>query len=434
MTTLQTVDGRVLTARRPQGEFMAAPGGFPSVLPPMWSNGEREGSGYYLKSFENIYRSQPIIGGVCNKLARRVGSLPVQVLQRDADGSRDVVTGNSLDTLLHKPMNRWGSSHLFSFIELSLLVHGNAVVAKVRSTNDRDLPPDMLWPLSWSKLTAYAETGGTIEAWGTTQFGYAASEHIIDVKDTVHFSWTDSEGSEIGVSPLEQLGTTIAFEDAAQRSQASLFRKGMKPSAAVTVDDPNPTSAKLQMAADIVKAAHAGMDQQGGWVWLGAQTKVTPLTYSPVEAALIEQRKLSREEVGVVYDLAGPLMNDLTHGTYSNVEELTKGLYRDVIPPWTTLIVETLQSQLIDPEPAWLDLEARFDFSDKLRGDPTEQAAVDKSDVEAGIRTRDEAREGRGLEPEGGQAAELTMNANNQAGVNSAPATSDSVPPTVNGR
>jgi hypothetical protein len=76
-----------------------------------------------------------------------------------------------------------------------------------------------------------------------------------------------------------------------------------------------------------------------------------------------------------------------------------------------------MQAQLIDPEPAWLDRFARFDFSDKLRGAPEEQAAVDKSDVEAGIRTRDEARDGRGLAPMGGMAAELSANLNNQAPV-----------------
>jgi phage portal protein BeeE len=60
----------------------------------------------------------------------------------------------------------------------------------------------------------------------------------------------------------------------------------------------------------------------------------------------------------MVYDLAGPLMNDLTHGTYSNVEEL-KGLYRDVVPPWTTLIVDTFQAQLLDPSRrGWIDSSA----------------------------------------------------------------------------
>jgi len=103
------------------------------------------------------------------------------------------------------------------------------------------------------------------------------------------------------------------------------------------------------------------------------------------------------------------------------------------MPPWTTLICETLQAHLIDPEPAWLDLHVRFDFTDKLRGDPVAAAQADRSDVEAGLRTRDEVRTSRGFAPMGGDAARLTMNANNQAPVDRTDAPT-SAPPAVNGR
>jgi phage portal protein BeeE len=69
----------------------------------------------------------------------------------------------------------------------------------------------------------------------------------------------------------------------------------------------------------------------------------------------------------MVYDLPGPLMNDLSHATLANVAEYQKALYRDVVPTWTELIVQTFQAQLIDAEPAWLDKLVRFDFSEKLR-------------------------------------------------------------------
>jgi hypothetical protein len=128
------------------------------------------------------------------------------------------------------------------------------------------------------------------------------------------------------------------------------------------------------------------------------------------------------------------LSGDLTHGTYSNVQVILDSLYRDVVPPWTSLIVETLQSQLIDPEPAWLGLSTRFDFTDKLRGDPVVAAQADRSDVEGGIRTRDEVRTDRGLPVAGGDAAQLTMNVNNQAPVTDGGAASDSASPAVNGR
>ncbi len=436
MTTLQAADGRILRARRPAGVSPGLAGGFlPSSFPPMWSDGERWGdpdNGRYLKSYEAIYRSQPVIGAVVDKLTRRVATLPLEVLKKEADGARTPAPGNSLDTLLGKPLPRWAKVHLLAFIEQSLLVHGNAVCAKLRTGADRETPPDMLWPLDWSFLNAYGEVGGTVEYWSTTQF--AGQERFIAAADTVHFAWPGPSGSEIGVSPIEKLGVTIRFEDAAQREQTSIFRNGIRPSAAVSVDLENPTAQQLAEAGAIVKAAHAGPDKSGSWVWLGANTRITPLSFTPVEAALIEQRRRSWEEIAAVYDMAGPLSGDLSHGTYSNVQVILDSLYRDVVPPWTTLITETLQTQLIDPEPAWLDLQVRFDFTDKLRGDPVAASQADRSDIEGGIRTRDEVRVSRGLTPAGGDAAELTMNVNNQAPVDQTATPSNSPPPGVTGR
>ena len=420
MTTLQTADGRLLRATRPQGAGFAQGTGW---LRPMWSDGSSDNPDWdgRLKSYETIYRSQPVLAGVVDKLARRVATLPLVAYQKQPDGGRKATAGDSLDTLLRKPMPGRTTVHLIAHIEQSMLIHGNALVAKLRGP-DREAPPVMLWPLDWAQTSAYGQQGGTIEWWSTSQFG---PERFIAAEDVVHFAWPSPSGSEVGVSPLEKLGVTIRVEDAIQRHQTAMFRNGIRPTAAVTVDDPNPTKEKLDRAGAIVKAAHGGVDQGGSWVWLGANTKVTPLSLTPVEVELIAQRRLDREEIGMVYDMAGPNMGDFEHATFANVTEMLRSLYRDRVPVETEMIVQTLQAQLIDPEPAWLDRFVRFDFSDKLKGDPTEQAMVDKSDVEAGIRSRDEARDGRGLAPMGGTAGELTANVNNQAPVESMGSTQD---------
>lgn len=435
MTTLQAADGRILRARRPAGLGFGLTGGFfPNKFPPMWSDGTRYGDedGRYLKSYDAIYRSQPVVAAVVNKLARRIAALPLDVLRSQPDGSRETIRGNTLDTLMRRPRPRSSNVHLLGAISTSLLVHGNSVCAKLRTGEDREAPPDMLWPLDWAHVNAYGAPGGTIEWWSTTQFG---DERFIRAEDTVHFAWPGPDGGELGVSPLEHLGVTVRLEDAAQREQTSIFRNGIRPSAGVSVDLPNPSREQLEMAGAIVKAAHGGMDRSGGWVWMGANTKITPLSFTPVEAALIEQRQRSWEEIAAVYDMAGPLSGDLKHGTYSNVQVILDSLYRDVVPPWTTLIVETLQAQLIDPEPAWLDLHVRFDFSDKLRGDPVAAAQADKLLVESGIETTDEIRTRRGRPPFGGAAAEPRVNVNNQGLLQSMDRSdSTSASPAVNGR
>ena len=385
----------------------------PATFPPMWSDGERYGNAATeLRSYEAIYRSQPVVAGAVDKLARRISTLPFDAYLRKPKDERELVRGDTLDSLLRRPMPRSSGVHLRAHIAQSLLLHGNALVACLKGA-DRDAPPVMLWPLNWAQIGAYAEPGGRIEWWSTYQFGN--EERFIRVEDTLHFAWPAPDGGEIGVSPLEKLGVTIRLEDATQRYSTAQFANGNRPSLAVTLQQPRPTKELLDLTRANIENLHKGVDRAGKTIILAADTKVHTLSMSPVEAALIEQRRLNHEEVGMVYDLAGPLMNDLTHGTYSNVEELNRALYRDVIPPWTTLIEETFQSQLLDQQPEWMNRFVSHDFADKLKGTPIELAQTLKLQVEAGLITRNEARRILNLPPLDDPAADTaTLNTNNQ--------------------
>lgn len=409
MTTLQTADGRLLRAQRPAGATVQN-GSFSFSGRPMWSDGERSGDSAHLKSFEGIYRSQPVVAGVVDKLARRIATLPFDAYRRLPNQARELVAGDALDSLLKHPMPRRGTVHLNAHIAQSLLIHGNALVAKVRGA-DRAAPPEMLWPLDWSKVSAYGD--GTIEWWSTTQFGGA--ERFIAASDVMHFAWPGPDGSPIGVSPLEKLGVTVRLDDALMRHQIALSKNGDRPSMAVTVDADNAKLEHLDYVKQRVEAMHKGPDNAGKTIFLGSNVKVAPISLSPVEVQLTQQRQTNREEIGAVYDLSGPLMNDLRYSSFANVTELLRSLYRDVLPPWLALIQTTYQAQLLDPEPAWLDRFTEFDLTDKLKGDPVELATSLKMQVEAGLLTRNEARRILNLPPmDDPSADQLTANVNNQ--------------------
>jgi HK97 family phage portal protein len=419
VATLQTADGRLLRSSRPAGLSYGAGSFFPSSFPPMWSSGESETAEGELKSYEAIYRSQPILAGAVDKIARRAASLPFAPYRQMADDTREPLPReDSLATLLRRPRPRVSTVHLLAHVFQSLLIHGNALVAKLR-TADREAPPVMLWPLDWARVGAYGEPGGDIEWWSTYQFG--AQERFIAAADTIHFAWPGPDGGPVGVSPLEKLGITVQLEDASQRYQRANFRNGNRPSNAITLQDPKPSRDLLDMMRAQIDNLHKGVDRAGKTILLGAGATISPLSMSPVEAALIDQRKLNREEISIVYDLGGPSLSDVTDGSLGNVAERNRAFYRDVLPPWTELVVQTFEAQLLDSEPAWLDHVVRFEFSDKLKGEPLEMAEILKSDVEAGIRTRNEARRLIGEEPIGdpsdpeNPADQLTVNANNQA-------------------
>jgi HK97 family phage portal protein len=384
-----------------------------------WSDATDDAHYGCLRSYEEIYGSQPAVFTAVNKIARRIATLPFEGFVQVDRNKRDYLPPtDALASLIRRPWPRASTVHLLTHIAQGLLLHGNALVVKVRLAGP-DAPPDMLWPLSWSKLSAWAAEGSPIVGWSTTQFG--GVQRWIDPEDVIHFAWLPPDASGIGISPLEALGVTIRLEDATQRYQTAQFRNGNRPSLAVSLQMDNPSQPLLEYARERVEAMHKGADNAGKTFFTGANTTLTPLSMTPVEAALIEQRQLNREEVGMVYDLAGPLMNDLSHATLANVEQYQSAMYRDVVPPWTTLAVETFQAQLLDPEPAWIDRIVRFDFTDKLRGDPQELSVAMRSDVEGGLRTRNEARRIMGEMPYGdpeddqNPANKLFVNANNQA-------------------
>jgi HK97 family phage portal protein len=416
VTTLQTADGRLLRSRPSQASTL---GGsfFPSSYPPMWSSGASDDPTANLKSFEALYRSQPVLAGAIDKIARRAATLPFAPHTALPNGSRKPVPReDSLASLLRRPRPRMSTVHLLAHIFQSMLMHGNALVAVLRGP-DTDSPPIMLWPLDWARTGAYGEPGGDIEWWSTYQFG---EERFIAAVDTLHFAWPGPDGGPIGVSPLEKLGVTIALEDATQRFQTANFRNGNRPSLAISLEQAKPSQQLLDVVRASIDNLHKGVDRAGKTILLGAGAKVQQLSMSPVEAALIEQRKLNREEVAIVFDMGGPSLSDSTDGSLGNVVERNLAFYRDVLPPWTELVVQTFESQLLDQVPAWMDKVVRFDFSDKMKGTPTELSATTRSDVEGGLRTRNEGRVQLGLQPDGdpedpaNPANQLTANVNNQ--------------------
>lgn len=413
MTALLAADGRLLRRSAPRGIPSSLYGfGGGLLFDGVWTDASEDTEAdAVLVSFSEIYNTQPVVAAAVNKLTRQGATLPLKVYRRKESGERERVTDHPLADLLSRPVARRGPVHLKQWVFMPLLTHGNSILAKYRA--DPDGPPTALLPVDWRCVEAYAPTGGPVEWWATTQTG---ERRWISVEDTLHFAWESPDG-EVGTSPLRQLGTTVQIEDAAQRYEKAMFRNGARPTGVIqgpegVVLDPD---IRAEMRADLEKL-YAGIDNAGRPALLPGGFSWEAIAHTAHEAELIAQRKLDREEIAMVYDLPGPLIGDLEHGTYSNVTELNKQLYKSVLRPWLTLFEEVVQAHLIDPEPAWEGLFVEFDYGEQLKGDPKDLAEALRVQVEAGLLTRNEARKLLNMpRSDAPQADELTVNANNQA-------------------
>lgn len=345
-------------------------------------------------SYEELYRTQLYVGVMVHKITRQIARLPLKTYKRTATGDRERVRGGRLPALLRNPFPRGGGTHLKQAIAMPALINGNSALRKARDAPGT--PPVRLEPLAWGSLRVHGDRTAPVDLWETAQPG---QPRYIGPDDVVHVAWRGLDGP-IGISPLRQLAVTIAIEDAAQRYQKSMLANSARPESAIEVSDaflgwdPEQREAHLAMLREDVTYLHAGPDNGGRPAVLPAGMKWNAIGHTAAEAELINQRKLSREEIAACYDIPPPLIALLEKSTFNNITELHRMLYVTILGPWLSLIEETLQVQLIGPEPAFAgDLYIEFDLSEVLKGDTLQRAQALALQIGYGVLTIDEARE-----------------------------------------
>lgn len=349
-----------------------------------------------LVSFERLYRSQWEVAACCNLITRQVSRLPLKAYIRRGDGTRERLRTGNLAGILRRPWDLGSPSDLKQALMLPTLVNGGGLLAKARDT--RFGPVTGLVPVRWSACRVIRDAGGPVQQWQVDQPGLP---RYLDPRDVIHVGFRGLDGP-IGVSPLEQLGTTIAIEDAAQRHQAASLRNGARPPSAVTIHEKVleyvPDAAQQQAIVDQARVdltqIHGGPENAGRPAVLPPGFDWKQVGHTAVEAELIQQRKLTREEVAAVYHIPPPLLGILEYATLANMEEAHRMLFTTVLAPWLTMVEEAIGAQLIAEEATIRgDVFVEFDLNDVLRGDLLKRAQALAQQIAAGILTIDEARE-----------------------------------------
>lgn len=371
------LDGRPSRLKRPSEPLISAGGGAISLI----------GEGRTV-SYARIYRTQLWVGVVTNKLTRQVARLPLKTYRLNSQGHRERVRDTPLAQLMRAPWAGAAPFQLKERIMLPLLVHGNSLLRKLRVEGPGG-PPTGLLPLDWRYVRPHGEPTGPVEVWETTEPGHP---RYLEPADVVHFAYQAVDGP-IGVSPLQQLGVTIALEEAAQRYAAANFKNAARHSGALVA----PKEARLssddrEEYRREIRELYQGPENAFNVAVLGNGFEWREFGGSAKEAQLVDQRKVNREEVAACYDMPPPVVGILDHATYSNVEELYRSLYRTSLGPPIVLVEETLDAQLVRDEPAFEEDFSEFDLSEVMRGDPKEEADQLAVEIEHGTLTIDEAR------------------------------------------
>ena len=333
-------------------------------------------------TYEGIYKSQPVVFAVVNKLVYGLARNPLVVQTVTDDGSHSVARGTPLGSLMTNPFPRGSEFDLKSHIGLSAFVHGEAILLKYRPGPGQ--APTELWPIPWRCVEYLADERGIL-AYTVTLGGISTT---LGPEEVVHVRLP-------GGSPLEPLRRTVALEDASATWQNQSLRNGVTPRGAFTTDGRINDSVLPRLREELTKL-YAGPDNAGRAAILEGGVKWQQIGLSAADAQLIEQRRFSREEVAAAYDVPLTLIVPQPASGFQLTIESRRSLF-DAIAARIALIEDTLNAQLVTPEPEWSGLRVKFDTNELLRPDPEARARMHMLTQQASTTTINERREVEGL-------------------------------------
>lgn len=337
-------------------------------------------------TFDGMYRAQPMVYAVVTKRVRAASRIPLKVYQYGPDGdTRQRIRTGELPDLIARPFPRGSSFALKTAVAYALNVHGNALLWKYRPA--AGAPPTQLWPVPWQYVRVLRDARGPV--------GYElhidGTTYPLGPEDVVHIEATG------GVSPLEPLRRTLAVDDAALDYQAASLKSGANGGRAVFRTEARLNDDAMDRLRAELATAYAGPENAGRPIVIDQGLDVRALNVTAGDLDLIAQRKLSRDEVCAAYDMP-PALLGLAAGAYQTVQEYRRALH-DSIAADLTLVEATLNAQLIAGEPAWSGMFVEHDANELLRVDLLARAQAHMLMQQAGIETRNEARQVENLPP-----------------------------------
>jgi len=162
------------------------------------------------------------------------------------------------------------------------------------------------------------------------------------------------------------------------RYTSNTFRSGI-PAGYLKMTNPGATAAQ----ADALKAAWmAAHGNSRSIAVLNATTEFAPITYSPVDTALVEVEHVMARKVAHCFNLSGWALDAGSTGNdYANITDRRQDKVDDSVMPWKRATEDALSALL--PYGTWLELEARG----YLQTDPEKRMAYYTSGLGLGVFT-----------------------------------------------
>jgi len=324
-------------------------------------------------------------------IAETIGSLPLHVYRRGADGTRERATDHPLHALLHDAPNPWQSAVEFrEMLTAHVLLRGNAYALRRYDSEGR---LTALVPIHPDAVTV-SVAGGDRLVYDVSDKG-GRRRYLSD--EVFHLRGRSDDGI-VGRSPIQVARDAVALAQVQNRFAGRLLRNNARPTGIVEVPG-IANKEQLQQFREGWKSIYGpdGTDPNGiGVLTNGA--KYSSIAISNADAQFIEQMQFSVEEVARLFAVPPVIVGAQRDSNYSASVALaqhfvTYGLRRHLVA-WEQAIHRQLMT-----ERTRRDHFAEHSLDGLLRGDPKTRADVFHLGIADGWLTVNEVRRLENLPP-----------------------------------
>ena len=315
-------------------------------------------------------------------------SLPCHVYVANGD-ERSVARGDPIDSILSRSPNGFMTPYDFwSWKQYSEDVHGNAYALKVKTSTGR---VTALHPLDSSAMQV-VNSGMRLVYRYSGDRDVPAQEFL--PMDIVHFRGTIPDGPYKGASLVDATTKTLGLGAEAEQFFHNLLKNG--------THFPNYFEADKDVTERGIKDLREQLDGFSGLFEAG-RTRVFPsgIHLKQNEMSLRDmdfapQLRWNLEQVSRIWRVPLPLVNDLTHGTYTNSEQAAQWLEQYTISPICASTEQRINASLIGGDGSRY---LKFNMDSLRRGDYKTRTEGYQRMVNMGAMTRNEVRAKEDMNP-----------------------------------
>ena len=280
-------------------------------------------------------REVPAVDLAIGIISEKNGDTPFKLYRND---TRETVREHPVYKLIHDEADAFTSAAQFRInLSVDAMLHdagGHAFV--VRSSDDRPIALQRLAPGTVENRT---DDDGTPYYLVSEGRGRRQRREFTDI---LHIQ------PHGGKAPIKSAREAIALAMAFERHLAQLLANAGRPSGIITAKKMLDPDAKTKIANSWF-STHGGRNA-GGTAILDEEMSYQQIATTLADAQFAENRLEQIREIGRAFRIPPTMIFELSRGTWSNTEEMSRQFYTVTLKPWLTAWTWAYSRVLLTPE------------------------------------------------------------------------------------